>query len=260
VTEGCWRFYTRLMSDITVLPERGQRPSLSYSIDYRPSFALATVRLAEGAAIKTDSGAMVSMTPNLELQSKMEGGLWGAVKRSVAGRTSFVSTYTAQGGQGELTLAPAAPGDIVPLGLGGEAYNIASSCFLACEPELEVDTQWGGAKSLFGSGNLFVVQVRGSGLQLVTAFGALHRRDLRAGERYVVDTGHMVAWHAEMPYEIHKATKSLFRSVTSGELLVAEFTGPGSILLQTRNLRALADALAPYLPKPSSGSSFDTGD
>jgi uncharacterized protein (TIGR00266 family) len=246
------------MSDINVLPEQGQSASLSYRIDYRPSDALATVGLAAGASIKTESGAMVSMSSNLTMDSKMEGGLWGAVKRGVAGRSSFVSTYTAHGGPGELTLAPATPGDVVPLGLGGETYNIAASSFLACDPGLEVDTDWGGAKSFFGSGNLFVLQVRGTGLQFVTAFGALHRRDLAPGERYVVDTGHMVAWHAEMPYEIRKVTKSVFRSLTSGEFLVAEFTGPGSLLLQTRNLRALAAALQPFLPRDSGGSSGDT--
>jgi len=243
------------MSDIHVLPEQGQAGAISYRIDYRPSFALATVWLPAESAIKTESGAMVSMTPNLELDSKMEGGVWGALKRGVAGRSSFVSTYTAHGGPGELTLAPSTPGDVVPLALGGETYNIAASSFLACDPGLEVDTQWGGARSFFSSNSLFVLQVRGSGLQFVTAFGALHRRELQPGEKYVVDTGHIVAWHADMPYEIHKVTKSMFRSLTSGEVLVAEFTGPGALLLQTRNLQALAAALLPYLPKGNGASS-----
>jgi uncharacterized protein (AIM24 family) len=60
-----------------------------------------------------------------------------------------------------------------------------------------------------------------------------------------------------MPYEIHKVTKSLFRSATSGELLVAEFTGPGVLLLQTRNLQALAAALVPYLPKNTTVSTSE---
>jgi uncharacterized protein (TIGR00266 family) len=243
------------MSDIHVLPEQGQAGSISYRIDYRPSFALATVRLAPESAIKTESGAMVSMTPNLSLESTMEGGVWGAIKRGVGGRSAFVSTYTAHGGPGELTLAPSTPGDVVPLALGGETYNIAASSFLACDPALDVDTQWGGARSFFSSNSLFVLQVRGSGLQFVTAFGALHRRELAPGEKYVVDTGHLVAWHADMAYQIRKVTKSLFRSLTSGEVLVAEFTGPGALLLQTRNLQALAAALQPYLPKGNSSSS-----
>ena len=76
-----------------------------------------------------------------------------------------------------------------------------------------------------------------------------HQRTLHPGEQYVVDTGHVVAWHAQMPYKVRKVTKSLFRSFTSGEVLVAEFTGPGTLLMQTRNLAAFAGAIVPYLPQ-----------
>jgi uncharacterized protein (TIGR00266 family) len=242
------------MSDIAVLPEQGQGASFSYRIDYRPSFALATLMLAPEQSIKTESGAMVSMSTNVEMTSKMEGGLWGAVKRSVGGRSAFVSTYTARGAAGELSLAPGTPGDIVPLRLAGENYNIAASSYLASEPTLEVDTSWGGAKGFFASDSLFVLQVRGSGIQFVTSFGALHMRTLAAGQSYTVDTGHVVAWHPQMPCQIRKVTRSLFRSLTSGEMLVAEFTGPGTIVLQTRNLESFASALVPYLPDRTSTS------
>jgi uncharacterized protein (TIGR00266 family) len=242
------------MSEIAVLPDQGTATAFSYRVDYRPSFALATVRLAPEQSIKTEAGAMVSMSTTVALESKMEGGLWGAVKRGVGGRSAFVSTYTAHGGEGELSLAPGTPGDVVPLGLTGGTYNIAAACYLACDPTLEVDTGWGGAKAFFASDNLFVLQVRGSGVLFVTSFGALHQRVLAPDERYIVDTGHVVAWHASMPYQVHKVTKSLFRSLTSGEVLVAEFTGPGTVLLQTRNLQALAAALVPFLPQRSSNA------
>jgi uncharacterized protein (AIM24 family) len=172
------------MSDLTVLPDQGQSTTFAYRVDYRPAFALASLTLAAEQPIKAQAGAMVSMGGNVELASKMEGGLWGCRQAQRRG----------------------------PL------------------------------------------QVRGSGVQFVTSFGALHSRTLAAGQGYVVDTGHLVAWHASMPYEIRKATRSLLRSLTSGEAFVAEFTGPGTLLLQTRNLHAFADALEPFLPKPTSTS------
>jgi uncharacterized protein (TIGR00266 family) len=242
------------MSDIAVLPDQGQTEAFSYRIDYRPAFALVTLLLAAEQSIKTQSGAMVSMSGNMELQSKMEGGLWGAVKRSAGGRSAFVSTFTARGNTGELTLAPSTPGDIVPLRLANEQYNIAASCYLASDPSLEVDTGWGGGKAFFASDSLFVLQVRGTGVQFVTSFGALHRRVLAPGERYTVDTGHVVAWHSDMPCQIRKVTKSLFRSLTSGEALVADYTGPGTLLMQTRNLEAFASSLVPFLPDKNNGS------
>ena len=113
----------------------------------------------------------------------------------------------------------------MPLALANEADNIAASSYLACEATLEVDTNWGGARSFFATDSLFVLQVRGSGVQFVTSFGALHVRTLAPGERYVIDTGHLVAWHSNMPYDIRKAANSFFRSLASGEGLVAAFTG-----------------------------------
>jgi uncharacterized protein (AIM24 family) len=45
----------------------------------------------------------------------------------------------------------------------------------------------------------------------------------------------------------------------SGEGLVAEFSGPGEILIQTRNLRAFAGLLKPFFPSQSSSGGFDFG-
>jgi uncharacterized protein (AIM24 family) len=43
------------------------------------------------------------------------------------------------------------------------------------------------------------------------------------GERYVVDTGHLVAWEGTTQYTLRKAAPGLFRSMMSGEGIVAEF-------------------------------------
>ena len=68
-----------------------------------------------------------------------------------------------------------------------------------------------------------------------------------------MDTGHLVAWEGHMQYNLRKAAKSgFFRSMMSGEGLVAEFTGPGEILIQTRNLAAFAGLLRPYFPSQGS--------
>jgi uncharacterized protein (AIM24 family) len=100
-----------------------------------------------------------------------------------------------------------------------------------------------------------VLQVSGAGLLLVSSFGAIHRKTLRPGEQYVVDTGHLVAWEGHMPYSLRKAAKSgFFRSFLSGEGMVAEFTGPGEILIQTRNLAAFAGLLKPFFGGQSGGA------
>lgn len=232
---------------------RGEGRGYNWEILHQPAFALAVVRLGAEQSILAEAGAMVSMSANVELQSQMKGGLVGALKRAVGGESAFVSTFTARGGPGEVTLAPGSPGDIAGIELGNQLFYVQSSSYLAGDAGLNVDTRWGGAKSFFGGEGLFVLQVSGSGLLLVSSFGAIHRKRLAPGERYVVDTGHLVAWEGTTNYTLRKAAAGFFRSMVSGEGVVAEFTGPGEILIQTRNLAAFAGLMKPFFPTQGGG-------
>jgi uncharacterized protein (TIGR00266 family) len=233
---------------------RGSGRGYSYEVLYQGAFALATVKLQAEQSINAEAGAMVAMSGNVELQSHMKGGLMGALKRAVGGETAFVSTFTARGGPGEVSFAPGMPGDIAAVEMNGQTFFVQSSSYLAGDTSLTVDTRWGGARSFFGGEGLFVLQVQGSGLLLVSSFGSIHRKRLNHGERYVVDTGHLVAWEGHMQYELRKASSAgWFRSLVSGEGIVADFAGPGEILIQTRNLAAFAGVLKPFFPTQGGG-------
>ncbi|MGI8997497.1 MAG: TIGR00266 family protein [Pyrinomonadaceae bacterium] len=234
---------------------RGQGRGYSFEVLHQPSFALAVVKLEAEQSILAEAGAMVSMSANVELQSQMKGGLMGALKRAVGGESAFVSTFTARGGPGEVSLAPGGPGDIAAVEMSNQIFLVQSSSYLAGDASLNIDTKWGGAKSFFGGEGLFVLQVQGTGLLLLSSFGAIHRKRLAPGERYIVDTGHLVAWEGQMQYTLRKAASGFFRSMVSGEGIVSEFTGPGEILIQTRNLAAFAGLMKPFFPSQSSGGS-----
>ena len=234
---------------------QGQGRGYTYEVLHQPSFSLAVIKLQAEQSIQAEAGAMVSMSANIELQSEMKGGLFGAIKRAAGGESAFVSTFTARGGPGEVTFAPGAPGDIAAIELFNQSFFVQSSSYLAGDASLSVDTKWGGAKSFFGGEGLFVLLVQGQGLLLVSSFGAIHRKQLQPGERYVVDTGHLVAWEGTTQYTLRKAAAGFFRSLMSGEGIVAEFTGPGELLIQTRNLAALAGLLKPFFPSQSGGGS-----
>lgn len=232
---------------------RGEGVGYKYEVLHQPSFSLAAIQLQAEQSIQAEAGAMVSMSANVELQSQMKGGLFGAIKRAAGGESAFISTFTARGGPGEVTFAPGAPGDIAAIELNNQSFFVQSSSYLAGDAGLTVDTKWGGAKSFFGGEGLFVLLVQGRGLLLVSSFGAIHRKSLQPGERYVVDTGHLVAWEGTTQYTLRKAAAGFFRSMMSGEGIVAEFTGPGELLIQTRNLAALAGLLRPFFPTQGSG-------
>lgn len=235
---------------------RGQGRGYTWEIKHQGAFALAVINLQAEQTIAAEAGAMVSMSSNVDLHSEMKGGVFGALKRAVGGESAFVSTFTAKGGPGEVTFAPGAPGDVAGIEMNNQKFMVQSSSYLAGDTSLQVDTKFGGAKSFFGGEGLFVLEVSGSGLLLVSSFGAIHRRTLRPGESYVVDTGHLVAWEGHMQYNLRKAAKSGYlRSMLSGEGMVAEFSGPGEILIQTRNLAAFAGLLKPFFPAQGGGGS-----
>lgn len=239
---------------------RGLGSGYTWEIQHQGAFALAVVNLQPEQSIHAEAGAMVSMSANVDLHSELKGGVFGALKRAVGGESAFVSTFTAKGGPGEVTFAPGAPGDVAGIEMRNQTFMVQSSSYLAGDTSLTVDTKFGGAKSFFGGEGLFVLNISGTGLLLVSSFGAIHRKRLRPGERYVIDTGHLVAWEGHMQYNLRKAAKSGFlRSLMSGEGMVAEFSGPGEILVQTRNLAAFASMLKPFFPSQSGSSGFSFG-
>ncbi len=239
---------------------RGQGRGYTWAIEHPGSFALAVVNLSAEQSISAEAGAMVSMSANIELESNLKGGVFGALKRAVGGESAFVSTFTARGGPGEVTFAPGSPGDVAGIEMNDQTFMVQSSSYLAGDTSLNVDTKFGGAKSFFGGEGLFVLQVSGRGLLLVSSFGSIHRKTLRPGERYVIDTGHLVAWEGHMQYNLRKAASGFFKSFLSGEGMVAEFSGPGEVLIQTRNLAAFAGLLKPFFPtQGGSGGGFSFG-
>lgn len=203
---------------------------------------------------------MVSMSANVDLQSQLQGGVVGALKRMVTRESLFVSTYTAVGGPGEVLLAPPVPGDVVAVELTGRSLLVQSSSWLASSPEVTLDTEFAGFRGLFAGEGLFFIRMAGAGTALLSSYGAIVRRAIPAGARHVVDTGHLVAFDAGMPYQVRKASRrGWLRSMVSGEALVAELTGPGELWVQTRNLQSLAGALFPLFPSQQARGSSPLG-
>ncbi len=234
---------------------------MRHQILYQPSYSLALVQLEQGEQIVTESGAMVSMSPTIKLEAKMSGGgVFGALKSAVGGESLFRTTFTAEGGAGEITLAPATVGDIMAVELAGSRFFVQPGSYLAGDARLGINIQ-GSPRSLLSGEGLFLLVVEGSGLLLLSSFGAIHAKELAAGEEYIVDTGHIVAFEHTVTYRIEKATgqsqglggflKGMVQSTLSGEGFVCRYRGPGRIYLQTRQLRGFASQLIPFLPKAS---------
>ncbi len=223
------------------------------TIDHRPSFALLTVDLEAGEAVRAEAGAMVSHDAGVEVETGASGGLLGSLKRSVLGGESFFqNTFTATEA-GTVTLAPPLPGDVVRHDLADETVYVQSGSYLAAHPDVEVDTAFGGAKTFFGSEGLFLLSLSGTGPTFLASYGAVHEVDLEPGEEYVVDTGHIVAFEASASFDVGRVG-GLKSTLFSGEGLVCRFEGPGRVWLQSRSQDAFLAWLVPQLPSQQQGN------
>ncbi|MBU0495274.1 MAG: TIGR00266 family protein [Chloroflexi bacterium] len=225
---------------------------MQVEILYRPSYSLARVTLGGNETIRAEGGAMVSMSASVTLETKATGGILKSLARSVLGGESFfMNTYRAPADGGEITLAPALPGDIVARPIQNESFMVQSGAYLASDESVNVDTKWGGAKTFFASEGLIMLRCSGTGMVLFSSYGAIHEKDLAAGETYTVDTGHLVAFTEGIGFKV-RSVGGIKSTLFSGEGLVVDLTGPGKAFLQTRSQDAFLAWLLPLLPKPDS--------
>src|SRR5450830_1592168 len=117
---------------------------MQYKIMYQPSYSLLELQLDPSESVVAESDAMVSMTPNVNMETGAKGGLFGALKRAVGGESMFQNTFTAQDGPGRVAFAPTMVGDIAAREMRGESLFVQSGSFLASSPSIELDTKWGG--------------------------------------------------------------------------------------------------------------------
>lgn len=216
---------------------------------YRPSYSVARVILERTEKIQVESGSMVGMSPDMLMETEAKGGFLKSIARSMFGGESFfMNTYTAMEDGDRILLAPPLPGDIAVVELSGETLLVQSGSYLASSEGIRVDTAWSGAQTFFGGEGLIMLRISGTGTLIVSSYGAIHPMELNAGEKYVVDTGHLVTFEDQINYDVKKVAgwkSTLF----SGEGLVAELTGPGKINLQTRSQDSFLSWLIPRIPE-----------
>ena len=214
---------------------------------YRPSYSLAVVKLAPNEEIRLEAGAMVSMSQGITIETRAAGGFLKSLGRSMLGGESFFQNYfKAPTGGGEITVAPELPGDVFTYEMAGERLMVQSGSFLACETSIELNAKI-SLKALVAAEGFSMLEAAGTGKLLLSSYGAIHEKVLAAGEKYIVDTTHLVAFPASMPVE-RKTVGGLKSTLLSGEGLVVELTGPGRLLMQTRSPNAFLSWLIPNLP------------
>ncbi|ACV24653.1 TIGR00266 family protein [Methanocaldococcus fervens] len=212
-----------------------------FKIEYKPAYSLLKINL-KNQSIIAERGAMVYMSPNITIDTKMSGGLVGALKRAIVGEGVFLNKFS---GTGILALSPNYVGDIIHHELNGTLY-LQSGAYLASSPNINIDTKFGGIKTYFGGKGIFLIKLEGKGDVFLSSFGALETVELN-DETLIVDNGNLVGFTGGLSYSL-KRIGGLKSTLLGGEGLVYEFRGTGKVYIQTRNMESFVDFLMKYLP------------
>lgn len=229
-----------------------------YDVLERPTFSYVRINLKKGQTIQCEGGTMIYFDPTLEISTKKASkGFFKSLKRALAGETFFMNTFEAHE-DGYLGLAPAFPGDLMHIPLEKkDSWILFSGSFVASSVHFDTETNFLGLKrSFFGGERAFFLKIEAlesSGDLFIGAMGAFHEITLADRQIFNCDNGHLVAMESTVSFDIKKVggLKSTF---LSGEGLVAQLTGPGRVIMQSRNPREFALWLYNFMPHPSSSN------
>ncbi len=246
--------------------KRGTSDEIDYAI-HGDDTQYVEVALDPGETAIAESGSMMYMSQGIEMQtvfgdpSQTGGGFWGKVmsagKRALTGESLFMTTFTNTRGRGKEFVAFAAPymGRITPMHLdqlGGELICQKDSFLCGAKGiQISIAFQKKFGVGLFGGEGFIMQRLRGDGVALVHAGGAMMHRELGPGESMRLDTGCLMAMGPTVQYDV-QMVGGIKNTLFGGEgLFVATVVGPGPVWLQSLPFSRLAGRI--YAASPQGG-------
>ena len=214
------------------------------------------MQLEAGESIVAEGGELSWMTGPIELETAASGkagakGMFGAVKRAVAGGSLFMTEYTAKGGAGMVAFATKVPGQILPIQVSEQPELHGPPRRLPVraagrQPRDRVPAE----VQRRALRRRRVHPAEGVGRRARRGSSSTARSSTttsRRARRSWCTPGHVGMFEAGMAFELEriKGIKNILFGADA--LFLAKLTGPGKVWLQTLPLPNLAAALAPYL-------------
>jgi len=211
------------------------------------------IQLNQGRVFYSETGSLSWMTDGVKMDTNMGGGgLLGALSRVVTGESLFVVNFSAERDQQMITFSSDFPGKIIPVHLAqGQSMIAQKDTLLVAEKSvnLSIALQKRLGAGLFGGEGFILQRFDGPGTFFASLDGEIVEYTLAAGQRLMVDTGHVAMFEPTVGYDI-QMVKGIRNILFGGEgLFFVTLTGPGRIWLQTMPLSKLAGAIRQYLPK-----------
>jgi len=215
---------------------------------------MVKINLAVNESAFAEAGSMVNMSSAVTMESQLKGGVISGLKRAVVGESVFLTRFAADGVPGFVSFAGTMPGKIFSITIAeGKEFVAQRDAFLACEETVELDIAFIDKlrAGLFGGQGFILQRMRGNGIAFLHCCGDIIEMRLTEGEIVKVQSGLVVGFEDSVSFDVTLAggiTTALF----GGEgLFLTTLTGPGKVVLQSMDITKIANALIPYLPKPT---------
>lgn len=213
---------------------------------------IARLRLKPGQEVYAEAGKMVYKTAGVQWETRMTGNtlgqkLMGALRRTVAGESLFLTYFRAVGAEGEVGFAGSYPGRIEVFDLAaGQSVLAQRDAFVCAQTTVNLGVAF--AKKLgagfFGGEGFILEKLTGPGLAFIHAGGDFVDFNLAPGETLHIDTGSIVAFDESVHYDIQLAG-GIKTALFGGEgLFLATLTGPGRVIIQSMTLEKMRRELS----------------
>ncbi len=192
---------------------------------------MVRVTLTNGELLLEPS-ALYFMKGRLQLESSTGGIAKGLMRKFLSGESLFQSRIK---GSGEVFLEPTF-GHYLLFNIENDGLIFDKSSFYCASGGIEVSAKLQNniSSALFGGEGFFQTQASGTGIVVLVSpvpVAELMVYELAAGEKLSVDGNFAFVRTASVSFQAEKSGKTFFQSVTSGELLLQTFTGPGMVWL-----------------------------
>lgn len=228
----------------------------------------ASVALEKGETIYAGASAMQWMTDNVEMKSKMRGGIGGGIGRLFSGESLFLNEFNVkEGSTGMVTFSSDFPGKILSFELKkGQTLIAQNTAFMAADNsvEMEIFLQKKLGAGFFGGEGFILQKITGPGTVLLSIDGEITSLELEKGQRILCDPGSVATFDPSVSFDIQRAGDVKTMLFGGEGLFLASLEGPGEVHLQSMQLSDLAQKIAPmvaqHIPRNSgSGPTINLG-
>ena len=221
---------------------------MKYEI-FGETMPVVTFTLSRGEKLKSTAGSMKWMDDSVDMDTSMDGGIGGFLKRKLMQESGMLNVFTATEDDSRIAFGHSFPGHIIPIKVENRNLICQKRAFLCStsDVDLEIAFQQKLGSGFFGGEGFVMQKLSGTGQAFVEIDGEVIELELDPGQTIKVETGSVGMYEESVQMNI-KRVEGVKNMVFGGEgLFLTILTGPGKVWLQTMPIQNMAGEVRPYL-------------